>query len=314
MIISMCSLEIASNGMERQPPGASLLSCCAYTGDVHDYIGSQVPPHWHHEFELLVVESGEISVSLAGNEFHLKSGEGYFLTADKLHSVRCMTDDPCRYRSLVFEPSVIYGTAGSAFDIKYVRPLMENGPHALMLQRSESWQEPVFNAFEEAFSSCAEEPFGYEFSLRHALSQIVLSLAGHNSGNRSLFRSSSQGEERLKLMIKWIDATYGQPVTLQSLSDAVSISPRECERIFMQLLKISPMKYLLQRRIKAASELLACSDLPIIEVGLSCGFSSHSYFSKQFHAMTGYTPRDYRARIRAGQSLDFQQIRGRPSP
>lgn len=297
MIITMCSLEIANNGMERQPLSTSLLSCCAYTGDVHDYIGSQVPPHWHHEFELLMVDCGEILVSLAGNQFHLKSGEGYFLTADKLHSVSCMTDDPCRYRSLVFESSIISGATGSAFDTKYVRPLMENGPYALMLQRSESWQEPIFNAFEKAFSLSAEESFGYEFSVRNALSRIVLSLAGQNSVNRSLIRAASQGEERLKQMIKWIDAAYGQPVTLHSLADTVSISSRECERIFKQLLHISPMKYLLQRRITAASELLVCSDLPITEVGLSCGFSSHSYFTKQFHTMTGYTPRDYRTRI-----------------
>lgn len=303
MIITMCSLEIASNGMERQPLGASMLSCSAYTGDVHDYIGSRIPPHWHHEFELLMVDCGEILVSLAGNEFHLKSGDGYFLTANKLHSVFCLTDNPCRYRSLVFEPSIISGATGSAFDTKYVRPLIENGPYALMLQRSESWQEPIFNAFEETLLSCAEESFGYEFSIRHALSQIVLALAGHNSVNRSLIRVASQGEERLKQMIKWIDAVYGQPVALQSLADAVSISSRECERIFKQLLHISPMKYLLQRRITAASELLACSDLPITEVGLSCGFSSHSYFSKQFHAITGYTPREYRARIRPSQTL-----------
>jgi AraC-like DNA-binding protein len=293
----MCSLEIANNGMERQPLGASLFSCCAYTGDLHDYIGSRVPPHWHHEFELLMVDCGEMLVSLAGNEFHLKSGEGYFLTSDKLHSVSCMTDSPCRYRSLVFEPSIVSGATGSSLDTKYVRPLIENGPCAFMLQRSESWQDPIFSAFEESFSACAEEPFGYEFSVRHALSQMVLSLAAHNNIRRSLFHVASQGEERLKQMMQWIDAAYGQPVTLRSLADAVSISSRECERVFKQLLHISPMKYLLQRRITAASELLTCSDLPIIEVGLQCGFSSHSYFTKQFHNMTGYTPRDYRTRV-----------------
>jgi len=293
----MCPLEIASNGMERQPPSTSLLSCCAYIGDVHDYIGSQLPPHWHHEFEFLIIDAGAVLVSLAGNEFHLKSGDGFFLTADKLHSLSCLVDTPCRYRSLVFDSSIISGVTGSAFDTKYVRPLMENGPSALMLQRSEDWQQSIFDAFEEAFSACADETFGYEFYVRHALSQVVLSLTEHNNLNLSSLRVFSRGEERLKQMIKWIDLSYGQPVTLHSMANAVSISPRECERIFKQLLHISPMKYLLQKRITAASELLACSDLPITEVGLSCGFSSHSYFSKQFRAMTGYTPRDYRTCI-----------------
>ena len=297
MVITMCPLEIASNGMERQPLSTSLLPCCAYTGDVHDYIGAQLPPHWHHEFEFLMIDTGEVLVSLAGNKFHLKSGDGFFLTSDKLHSLSCLVDTPCRYRSLVFDSSIISGATGSAFDTKYVRLLMENGPYALMLQRSEGWQQSIFDAFEEAFTACADESSGYEFYVRHALSKVILSLTEHNNLNLSSLRVFSRREDRLKQMIKWIDLSYGQPITLHSIANAVSISPRECERIFKQLLHISPMKYLLQKRITEASELLACSDLPITEVGLSCGFSSHSYFSKQFRAMTGYTPRDYRTRL-----------------
>jgi AraC-like DNA-binding protein len=265
-----------------------------------------VPLHWHHEFEILMVDSGEILVSLAGEEFHLGSGEGYFLNADKLHRISCLTGDACRYRSLVFDPSVISGAAGSTFDIKYIQPLLQNGPPALMLRRPDSWLLPVFSAFEEAFSAFEKEPFGYEFCIRHALSQVVLSIAGHCKVDRSAARGISPGEERLKQMINRIDEIYGQPLTLRSLADTVSISPRECERIFKQLLHISPMAYLMQRRVKAASELLACSALPIIEVGSRCGFSNHSYFSKQFRAATGYTPRDYRAFA--------QQILGSPSP
>lgn len=306
MIITMCPMQIANNRMERQPPGASQLCCHAYRGDVHDYLGSEVPLHWHHEFEILTVDSGEILVSLAGNEFHLRSGEGYFLNADKLHRISCLTGDPCRYRSIVFAPSVVTGSAGSIFDRKYVQPLLEIGPSALMLRQSDSWQPAVFRAFEEAFSAFAQEPFGYEFTVRHALSLIVLSVSGHCKVDRSPVHGVSLGEERLTQMIKRIDEMYGQHVTLRSLADAVSISPRECERVFKQLLHISPMSYLMQRRVKAASELLAGSDLPIIEVGSRCGFSNHSYFSKQFRAATGYTPRDYRAFA--------QQILGSPSP
>lgn len=302
MVITMCSLKIANNGMERQQLNTSLLPCNAYRGDVHDYIASQISPHWHNELEIMIVDSGTVLVPLADDQFQLNSGEGYFVNAGKLHSVISMVEAPCQYRSLVFDPSIISGSIGSAFDTLYVRPFLEFGSTAVMLERSELWQQPIFDAFEEAFSVCETEPYGYEFTVRNALSQIVLSLAGHNNINPSLARASSQRENRLKQMVTWIDKNYCQQISLRSLAEAVNTSSRECERIFKQLLRISPMTYLMQRRITAASELLACSDLLITEVGLRCGFSSHSYFSKSFYSITGYKPRDYRTLIRSGSN------------
>ena len=87
-----------------------------------------------------------------------------------------------------------------------------------------------------------------------------------------------------------------QPFTLRALAQAVHFSPRECERTFEQLLHTTPQKYLLRRRILAAMSLLAHQNLPVIEVAACCGFSNHSYFSKQFRAATGYTPREYRSK------------------
>lgn len=97
-------------------------------------------------------------------------------------------------------------------------------------------------------------------------------------------------------MLLWFDAHYSEPFSLRVLAQAVHFSPRECERTFEQLLHTTPQSYLQRRRILAAMDLLAHGELPVIEVAARCGFSSHSYFSKQFRAATGYTPRGYRAK------------------
>jgi len=293
-----CSLEIANNKMERQPLDRLLLPCYAYSENLHHSLADQIPPHWHLEFEIFIIDCGEVLVSLACEEFRLTQGQGYFITSNKLHSVQCMVQSPCLYRSVVFDSSIISGTESSIFHYKYIRPLLENAPSAFMLDSLESWQQPIFTAFDEAVSACADRPFGYEFTLRHLLSQIVLLLTEHNCLAPCVLSPYSQQEDRLKEMIAWLDVNYTHTVKLQSLAQAVNISCRECERIFKQLLHISPMTYLLRRRITAASQILAYCDLPITEVGLNCGFSNHSYFSKTFHALTGYSPRDYRRHIR----------------
>lgn len=52
--------------------------------------------------------------------------------------------------------------------------------------------------------------------------------------------------------------------------------------------------YLLQYRIRIAKNYLITTDLDINTVGWKCGFSSPSYFIKQFRAQTGRTPKQYR--------------------
>lgn len=297
MITTMCSLKIARNGLEQQQSSSLFFPCCAYHGDLHDYLTSQVPPHWHHEFEIMMVDSGTALVSLAGEELQLQSGNGYFISADKLHSISCMVKTPCMYRSLVFDP-VIIGTPGSVFDTRYIRPFLEHGPSSLRLQTEEGWQQPIFSAFDKIFSIFKEEPLGYEFTVRDSLSQIILLLAQHYRVDSPPPNPNSKKEQKLKKIISWIDSHYTQQITVRLLADAVHISSRECERVFKQLLHSSPMSYLRLRRITAASELLASSDLPIAEIGLRCGFLSHSYFSQQFHLLTGNTPQGYRLYIR----------------
>jgi len=54
------------------------------------------------------------------------------------------------------------------------------------------------------------------------------------------------------------------------------------------------MEYLQEKRLLLAAEKLISTDLPVTDIALSCGFSSPSYFTKQFRELIGKTPSVYR--------------------
>ena len=62
-----------------------------------------------------------------------------------------------------------------------------------------------------------------------------------------------------------------------------------CKRIF----HLTPRQMIHKVRLEKATELLA-GDTPITDIALQCGYTDHSAFSRQFKAMTGSTPRDFR--------------------
>ena len=177
------------------------------------------------------------------------------------------------------------------FDLRYVRPLMRSGMPFIRLDRRAD--TACFDAFERAFHACEEERPGYEFKIRAELSAILLLL-----GRRAPAAPPAAGQvqqARLKQILGWIDRHLENPITLRDLAGCAGVSPRECQRMFRRYLHCRPMEYLCQRRLLVAAEQLAATSFPVTEIALQCGFSSPSYFSKQFKRLVGQTPAAYRA-------------------
>lgn len=74
------------------------------------------------------------------------------------------------------------------------------------------------------------------------------------------------------------------------LSDRLGISDRHLRRIFEQRLGVSPLQFLLTRRLLTAKQLLADTLLPVSEVALLAGFSSLRRFNDAFVSSYGMSP------------------------
>ena len=53
-------------------------------------------------------------------------------------------------------------------------------------------------------------------------------------------------------------------------------------------------------RIHAAKRLLSTTSLAVDDIAKQCGFSTSSYFARQFHLREGCSPTQYRARCHGG--------------
>ncbi|MFD0202954.1 MULTISPECIES: helix-turn-helix transcriptional regulator [Saccharothrix] len=65
-------------------------------------------------------------------------------------------------------------------------------------------------------------------------------------------------------------------------------------RAFKAATGTSPHRYVTQRRVERAAELLARTDLPIAEIALRVGLASQSRLTTVFRTAIGATPHTYR--------------------
>lgn len=87
-------------------------------------------------------------------------------------------------------------------------------------------------------------------------------------------------------------------VTLDKLSALTNMSKRNFQRYFKKATGVSPIRYLLKLRIDKAKEILTSfPDAQISEVALHTGFEDSNYFTRQFKAIAGISPRQYRRKF-----------------
>lgn len=288
-------ISVDSRRQQIQEEGLELFDLAVNDGDVHRYIASVIPLHWHKEIEIFILTEGVVEIGI-GDECHvLKEGEGCFINSGVLHSFTARPDIPCRYKSFVFDSSIVSGRSGSIFDIKYIRPLIEEGPRFLEFN---GLKGNIRTEFDRAFTACKREDEGFEFIVREALTRVLLEIRGRSPSSAGHVPGKEQ-EQRIKKLMNWIDGNLEEELTLSDIANAAGISPRECQRLFRSYLHSTPMKYLREQRLLSAAARLSQNDLSITEIAAKYGFASPSYFSSEFRQLVGSTPLEYRRKAEA---------------
>ena len=85
---------------------------------------------------------------------------------------------------------------------------------------------------------------------------------------------------------------------LNLLARKIGRSEAQMLRIFRRDFGISPIAFLLEKKIEQAVLLLRNSSLSVKEIAAMLGFRDEFYFSRTFRDRTGLSPRDFRARDR----------------
>ena len=99
---------------------------------------------------------------------------------------------------------------------------------------------------------------------------------------------------KMRRVIEYIEDNLEGDLSLQAMAAEVDISPLYLARAFKSAVGQSPHQYVLARRIERAKELLRNTDLTVVDVALSSGFSSQSHLSHWFIRQVGVSPAVYR--------------------
>lgn len=112
----------------------------------------------------------------------------------------------------------------------------------------------------------------------------------------------SQDPELLRRLLRAkdrMDAASHEAWPVRRLARVSGVSEAHFARSFKEAFGVPPHRYLLTRRIERATALLRDTDLDITEIAFQTGWSSLGTFGRTFRDVTGESPGELRARLKA---------------
>jgi transcriptional regulator GlxA family with amidase domain len=105
---------------------------------------------------------------------------------------------------------------------------------------------------------------------------------------------------------KFIDENFNQKITIEDLAQIVGYSYDHFRHLFKNKFGISPIFYVMSKRLDKARSLLRSSELSVTAISMECGFSNDPQFCNIFKMEFGESPLSYRRNSFPSQSSKLE--------
>ena len=148
----------------------------------------------------------------------------------------------------------------------------------------------------QAARSPSQDDGRYVGKLADALIARLARLVEESDAERVELGSPSEPPQRqanLDAVLALIEKRLADKLSLDDLAESAGMSRAWFARAFNQRYGCPPHRYIVQRRIERAKELLRNQRMSFTDIAYEVGFSGQSHFSAAFKAIEGCTPNHY---------------------
>jgi AraC-like DNA-binding protein len=98
----------------------------------------------------------------------------------------------------------------------------------------------------------------------------------------------------LRRVCEFVESHLEEDINLEILAAEARLSVYHFARGFKLSTGVTPLRYVLEQRVKRARQLLVQTDLPLSAIASAVGFFDQGHFSRQFRSLVGTTPSSFR--------------------
>lgn len=254
-----------------------------------DYVYSQNHAHMFHKhqnvLEILYIDRGSGRYLVGKREYAVEEGDVVICNAGILHGEAPFEKHEIETYCCALDEVSLPGLPQNHLLDQQYKPVISMGKSSKHLK----------NMMKTLHEMNSEK--SYERELLNHLAEVVFGIVQERLEEKkwSVRENKDQKKEYLVRQItEYLDQHYTSTVTLKEIGDQFFISPSTLSHVFKKETGLSPMQYVIHRRIGEAQTLLMETKLPIHTIEEQLGFGSSVHFSALFKKYVGISPKDFR--------------------
>ncbi|MBS4958443.1 MAG: helix-turn-helix domain-containing protein [Clostridium sp.] len=139
-----------------------------------------------------------------------------------------------------------------------------------------------------------EKQANYELACKSILTLFIIYISRNTESTLLIADNPEKLNIECVKIKNYIDSHYSENITLDILSNLSYVNKFHLVHLFTKQMGISPINYLINKRIEESKNLLTTTNYSIRDISTIVGFSNSSYFSQMFKKFTGDSPRTYK--------------------
>ncbi len=132
----------------------------------------------------------------------------------------------------------------------------------------------------------------YEIATQHLIVALLNSSAPAISSPK--WARGTLSARALRKVLAYIEENLAEEIRLDMIAELAGVSRFHFLRQFKASVGQTPHRYIMQRRMVRARDLLLSSDVPVTEVAIHCGFGDASHFADRFRDTYNVSPTQFR--------------------
>ena len=245
--------------------------------------------HTHPFTELFYVVDGKGEFSIQGQRFPVKANDFVIINPQVEHTELSSPDEPLEY--------IVLGINGLSFS--NLTPVSEGGhPFSFFNLRDE--QKDILRYLNAMVQEATSQSMSYELVCHNLLEILLIKILRHQHFDLEVGKQSKATKD-ISFIKHYLETYYHESIQLEDLASMTHLSRFYISHSFKKEIGMSPMEYLIAIRIKESKILLRTTNYSISQVADIVGFTTPTYFSKQFRKSTGISPTDYREQYQGVQ-------------
>jgi AraC-like DNA-binding protein len=241
--------------------------------------------HTHDTICLSLITRGAIRIKMRGSELTAHEGDLYTIKADIAHAGWSVDPRGWALQTVYVDETTIRGWAGQADPARSslaFRSSIIRDPGLAVLFRQ------LHRVSEQCGSALEQEQLAIDLGSRLVNGHTSEIPAGKGGGGET---------PRICLAKEYLNAHFGQRVSLSDIATATGLSPYRLYRAFEREVGMTPHEFQRQVRVRFAAREIRAGQ-PLAAVAAAAGFADQAHFTKSFFRHLATTPGAYRRAVR----------------